>query len=247
MKKANPIITGTTGMVGKGVLLECLDSPLVEKVLVVNRRSIEMNHPKLKEVLVEDFFDLSLVEEDLAGYNACFFCAGVSAAGISKEKYHRLTYEMTVHFAEAVQRQNGEVVFTYVSGQGTSTAEDSRMHWANVKGKTENRLLEMFAEVYMFRPGYIQPIRGVKSATGWYNAMYVVFKPLYPILKKIAPNHLTDSVKVGRAMINVTAKGFGKKWLENRDINEAAALSHSQPTVRCPHLIGHLFIEYLHL
>ncbi|MEL7342309.1 MAG: NAD-dependent epimerase/dehydratase family protein, partial [Bacteroidota bacterium] len=191
------IITGTTGMVGKGALLECLDDPKVEAVLVVNRRSLEMNHPKLKEIIHKDFLDISAIREELAGYDACFFCLGISAASVSKEDYYRITHDLTIHWAETLVALNSEMTFIYVSGEGTDSKESSRSNWANVKGKTENELLEMpFKQKYMFRPGYIQPQRGIRSATPLYNAMYVIFKPLYPILKAIFGKAITSTTEL---------------------------------------------------
>lgn len=217
--KLKAIVTGATGMVGRGVLLECLDHPDVEEVLMINRSSLDMQHPKLKEVLHRDFYDLSDVKEQLQGYNACFFCLGVSALGLSEEDYHRVTYDLTTHFAETVINPN--MVFTYVSGQGTDSTEKGRMMWARVKGKTENALLAMpFRAAYMFRPGVILPKRGIKSKTGWYNTMYNIFRPLFPLLEKLPS--ITDTTKVGKAMIEVALNGSDKKHLENKDINRLA-------------------------
>lgn len=217
--KLKVIITGTTGMVGKGVLLECLDHPDVSEVLVINRNSIDLKHPKLKEILHEDFFDLTPIKGQLQGYNACFFCLGVSAIGMSEEEYHHVTYDLTINFAEAVI--NPEMTFTYVSGEGTDSTEKGRMMWARVKGKTENKLLSMpFKAAYMFRPGAILPMRGVKSKTSWYNALYVVLRPLFPLIKKL--HSVTDSVKVGKAMIEVALHGSTKKHIDNKDINQLA-------------------------
>lgn len=218
------IITGTTGMVGKGVLLECLDSPVIEAVLVVNRRSIEMNHPKLKEVLHKDFLDISPIKAELAGYDACFFCMGISSAGISKEKYYSITHDLTIHWAETLVAQSPEMTFCYVSGEGTDSTESSRMSWANVKGKTENDILAMpFKNKYMFRPGFIQPMRGIRSATPLYNVLYTIFKPLYPILKRLFGNSITNTTAIGLAMIKVQQQGFEKPHLHTKDINLLAA------------------------
>lgn len=216
--KLKVIITGTTGMVGKGVLLECLDHPDVEEVLVVNRSSLDMEHPKLKEIIHKDFHDLSAIKEELQGYNACFFCLGVSAAGMSEEKYIHLTYDLTKHFAETVV--NPEMTFTYVSGSGTDPK--GNMMWARVKGNTEEMLLDMpFKHAYMFRPGIILPMRGVKSKTSWYNAAYVILRPLFPFLQKLPS--VTNSIKVGKAMIYIALHPTKKKFLENKDINKLAA------------------------
>lgn len=221
--KINAIITGSTGMVGKGVLLECLDSPKVESVLVINRKPVGIRHEKLKEIIHADFYDLSPVEEQLKGYNACYFCLGVSSFQMQEADYTKVTHDLTLHFAETVLRMNPQMTFTYVSGVGTDSSEKSRTMWARVKGKTENDLLAMpFKAAYMFRPGYIQPMKGIKSATKLYNALYVVFKPLYPLLKAISPNGITSTVQIGQAMINVTAEAFPSKILHSQEINGLA-------------------------
>jgi len=221
--KIKAIITGSTGMVGKGVLLECLDSPKVESVLVVNRKAVGIQHPKLKEIIHADFYDLNAIKKQMQGYNACYFCLGVSAFRMSEADYTKVTHDLTLHFAETVLRINPEMIFTYVTGVGTDSSEKSRTMWARVKGKTENDLLAMpFKAAYMFRPGFIQPMKGIQSATKLYNAIYVVFKPLYPLLKAIAPNAITSTVQMGQAMINVTTEGYRSKILHSREINELA-------------------------
>lgn len=217
--KLRVIITGTTGMVGKGVLLECLDHPDVAEVLIINRSTVGFNHPKLKEILHSDFYDLSPIEDELKGYNACFFCLGVSAAGMSEEKYTDVTYNLTKHFAETVI--NPEMTFIYVSGAGTDSTEKGSMMWARVKGRTENMLLDMpFKQAFMFRPGIILPMRGVKSKTALYNAAYIILRPFFPLIKKLPS--ATDTIKVGKAMINVALHGSDKTHLENKDINKLA-------------------------
>jgi len=223
--KIRAIITGSTGMVGKGVLLECLDSPIVESVLVINRKTIGIKHEKLTEITHTDFYDLSPVEAQLKGYNACYFCLGVSSFRMSEADYTKVTHDLTLHFAETVLRMNRGMTFTYVSGVGTDSSEKSKTMWARVKGRTENDLLKMpFKAAFMFRPGFIQPMKGIKSATKLYNAIYVVFKPLYPLLKAISPNGITSTVQLGLAMINVTLEGHEKKVLHAKEINELAAL-----------------------
>lgn len=213
------IITGATGMVGKGVLLECLDHPAISEVLLVNRAPVGIQHDKLKEVIHKDFFDLSAVKEQLQGYDACFFCLGVSAVGMSEEQYHHITYDLTIHFAETVINPN--MTFCYVSGTGTDSSEQGRSMWARVKGKTENALLKMsFKAAYMFRPGLILPMKGIRSRTSWYNAAYAILRPFFPLMKRSAS--VTDTVRVGKAMINVALNGSDKTHLENKDINELA-------------------------
>ena len=221
--KIKVIITGATGMVGKGVLLECLDSDSIDSVLVINRRSIDMEHEKLKELILQDFYDLSPIEDQLKGYDACFFCLGTSAYRMSEEDYTKITYDLTLHFANILLNLNPEMTFCYVSGQGTDSTEKSRMMWANVKGKTENALLSMpFKKAYMFRPGFIQPMRGIKSSTKMYNTMYAIMKPFVPLLKLFFSNSMTNTDRVGKAMINSVTIGYDKTYLDNKDINQLA-------------------------
>ena len=160
--KIKAIITGSTGMVGKGVLLECLESPHVESVLVINRHSVDLKHEKLKEIIHTDFQDLSAIEEQLTGYNTCYFCLGVSAAGMSEKDYSRITYDLTLNFAQTLLKLNPELTFCYISGAGTDSSEKGRMMWARVKGKTENALLALpFKAAYMLRPAFIQPMKDI--------------------------------------------------------------------------------------
>lgn len=216
--KINAIITGTTGMVGKAVLLECLEHPQVESVLIINRTSIGLNHPKLKEVIHANFFDLTSIQEQLKGYNTCFFCLGVSSMGMSEEEYHKYTYELTTNFATTFLAQNSDSNFIYVSGTGTDSSEKGKVMWARVKGKTENALLSIpFKHVYMFRPGMILPEKGVKSKVKLYNVLYVVFSPINFLFRKM--KSVTTSTRLGQAMINAVLKGYEKKHLENIDMN----------------------------
>jgi len=222
--KLKVIIIGSTGMVGKGVLLECLDSPEVESILVINRRTLDIKIDKISEIILEDFFDLTSVQEKLRGYHACFFCLGVSAFGMSETDYTHITYDLTIKFANSLLKINPGISFCYVSGQGTDSSENSRIMWARVKGLTENALLAMpFSKSYMFRPGFIQPMKGIKSSTKMYNVLYAVFKPLYPLLKFIFPKLITSTVQVGKAMINSIVFGYDKIHLDNNDINQLAA------------------------
>ncbi|NNC94080.1 MAG: epimerase [Chitinophagales bacterium] len=224
----NVIITGSTGMVGKGVLFECLDSDLVQNVLVVNRRPLGIEHAKLKEILVPDFLsiggDASLQFSD---YDACFFCMGVSAFGLSEEEYRRITYDMTINFARIFHSVNPNAQFIYVTGEGTDSSESGNIMWARVKGKTENDILSMgFKHAYMFRPGYIQPMRGIKSKTKLYNSLYVVAKPLFPIIKALAGDKVTTTEAVGKAMINAVRFGYSENIIHSKDINELASLKN---------------------
>jgi nucleoside-diphosphate-sugar epimerase len=216
------IITGTTGMVGKGVLLECIDADNIEQILLVNRKSANIFHPKVKEVLVNDFFDLSGIKEELKNHNACFFCLGITSIGQSEEDYTKITYDLTLNFANSFIEFNKQSVFCYVSGTGTDSSEKGRSMWARVKGRTENSLLKMpFKAAYMFRPGYIQPLRGIKSKTQWYTAIYAVFKPIYTALKHF-PSTATNTTNMGLAMINTADGKYKKTILDNIDINELA-------------------------
>ena len=217
--KIRAIITGATGMIGKGVLLECLDHHDVEQVLAITRRPLDIQHPKLINVIHSDFMDLSAIRDQLTGYNACFFCLGVSATGMSESEYDQVTRQLTLNFAETALMQNPDITFCYISGAGTDSTEGGRMMWARVKGKTENQLLAMpFKKAYMFRPAFIQPMKGIRSSTKLYNVMYDIMRPFYPIIKKF-PKYSTTTVKLGDALINAASMGYEKKILESRDIN----------------------------
>lgn len=206
-------------MIGKGLLLECLDSPEVESVLVINRQPVGLQHEKLTEVIHADFYNLDPIKEQLTGFNTCFFCLGVSAAGLSEKEYNQITYELTVNFAGTVLGLNPDITFCYISGAGTNSAEKGGMMWARVKGKTENALLAMpFKKAYMFRPGFIQPMKGIRSKTKLYNNIYSVMKYLYPLLKKL-PGYVTSTDRLGQAMLKVALEGYDKSILESRDIN----------------------------
>jgi len=213
--KIKAIITGATGMVGEGVLHECLKHPDIESVLIINRKPCEVKHEKIKEIIHKDFFDLSSIEEQLKGYNACYFCAGVSSVGKKEEEYTHITYNLTVNFANTLIKLNPDMTFCYVSGVGTDNTEKGRSMWARVKGKTENDLLKLpFKAAYMFRPGYIQPTKGLKNT---YKA-YKFFAPLYPVIKLLFSKYATTLREIGLAMINVTMYGSEKKLLECKDI-----------------------------
>jgi uncharacterized protein YbjT (DUF2867 family) len=213
------IITGSTGMVGQAVLIECLESDQVDSVLLINRTSLNRSHPKLKELLLPDFMDIGSLKEQLTGLDACFYCMGVSALGMSEADYTRITYDTTELFAKVLFDQNPGMTFNYVSGMGTDGTEKGRSMWARVKGKTENRILSMgFRDAYAFRPGLILPEKGVRSKTKWYNTLYVVLSPLMPLLKKISSS--SPSSLVGQAMINSVLFKQEKKVLEPKDINQ---------------------------
>ena len=214
------ILFGATGMVGQGVLRECLLDPDVESVLAIVRNSSLPQHNKLREIVQHDLFDLSAIEARLSGCDACFFCLGVSAVGMKEEAYRRLTYDLTISAATVLANHNPAVTFIYVSGAGTDSTERGRIMWARVKGRTENALLQMrFKAVYLFRPAYIQPLYGARTKTAWYGTFYAVVRPFYPLLKALFPNYVTSTECVGHAMLKVTKHGFLKPVLENRDIN----------------------------
>jgi uncharacterized protein YbjT (DUF2867 family) len=221
--RVRALVFGANGMVGSGVLLECLEDPRVESVLEIGRRSSGRKHPKLRELVHRDLFDLSAVAEELRGYDACFYCLGVSSAGLSEEEYRRVTYGLTVAVVDVLVQENPDLTICFVSGQGTDGSGSGRAMWARVKGEAENYLLALPQEAYMFRPGYIQPMKGVRSRTRLYHAVYTVVGPLYPVFKRLFPGGVTTTVAVGKAMINAVTLGASKRILETRDINELAA------------------------
>jgi len=216
----NVALFGASGMVGAGALLECLADPRVESVLVVTRTATGRTHPKIREVLHPDFFDYTTLQTAFASCDACFFCLGVSAIGMSEAAYSHLTYELTVAAATTMVAANPKMTFCYISGVGTDSTEHGRTMWARVKGKTENALLALpFKAAFMFRPGYIQPVEGVRSKTGWYQAVYNVLAPTYPLLRRLFPGSVTTTASLGRALIRVAASGYPKSILHARDIN----------------------------
>ena len=219
----NIIITGATGMVGKAVLIECLSCNEIKNILVINRNPIDLKHQKLTEIIHRDFTSFSSIKNRLAGYHACFYCMGVSALGLNEKQYTDITYNTTKALAEILVELNPNMVFNYVSGTGTDGTAQGRIMWARVKGKTENMILEMgFKDAYAFRPGFILPVKGVKSKTRWYNAFYQLTRPLFPLLRKW--KLVTLSSSIGLAMINTLSHPQSKKHLENADINILAAI-----------------------
>ena len=215
------ILFGATGMVGQGVLRECLVDSGIESVLVVGRSPLRVPpQPKLREILHQDFTDYSDIEPQLTGYDACFFCLGVSSIGMEAERYRHLTYDITLAAARTLSRLNSQMVFVYVTGRGTDSTEQGALMWARVKGKTENDLLKLpFKAAYMFRPAGIQPLHGVRSKMAWAQAIYVGAAPLLSLLNRVAPKYMTTTQKVGRAMIKVARDGYPKAVLESDDIN----------------------------
>jgi uncharacterized protein YbjT (DUF2867 family) len=217
------ILFGATGMVGQGVLRECLADPDVEKVLVVGRSALERSDPKLEEILHRDALDYGSIADRLGGYDACFYCLGVSAAGMSEADYRKITLDATLAAARVLVKTNPEMTFVYVSGAGTDSSEKGSSMWARIKGETENRLLELpFRRKLMFRPGYIQPLHGIKSKTRLYRVAYAIGAPLYPLIKALAPNAASTTEIVGRAMLAAAKKGAPKEVLEVTDINALA-------------------------
>ena len=218
------IVFGATGMIGQGVLRECLLDGGVERVLAVGRAPTGQKHDKLVELVHADLFDLSPIEQKLSGYDACFFCLGVSAAGMSEAAYTRVTYELTLAVANTLARLNPAMTFVYVSGTGTDGSERGRSMWARVKGRTENALMRLpFKAAYMFRPGFVQPRNGIVSKTRLYRVIYSLVGWMYPVWKLLFPGFVTTTDQVGRAMLNVARGGAPAAVLENRDINAAAA------------------------
>jgi uncharacterized protein YbjT (DUF2867 family) len=213
--KINAIVTGATGMVGEGVLHECLRHPDVESVLVIGRRPCGVSHPRLKEIVHSDFYNITSIQDQLAGYNACFFCLGVSSIGMNEEKYSKLTFDLSTHVAGVLLKQNPDLVFCYVSGSGTDSTEKGRTMWARVKGRTENTLLNMgFKKAFMFRPGFMKPTPGLKNVLKFYGAVLW----MYPLLRGLFPGFVSTLSELGLAMINSVRKGYPKQVLEVRDI-----------------------------
>ena len=213
------IITGATGMVGEGVLLECLADPRVGRVLVINRKPAGVVHPKLTEVVHADFHDLSAIESRLAGYDACFFCLGVSSIGMSETDYRRVTYDLTVHVGQTLVRLNPEMTFCYITGAGTDSTAHGGVMWARVKGATENELLRLFKRAAMFRPGMMRATPGQNNLKVWYHALAWI----YPVGRALWPAAFCTLQEVGQAMINAATAGSAKRVLEVPDIVALAA------------------------
>ncbi|RXK85677.1 NAD-dependent epimerase/dehydratase family protein [Filimonas effusa] len=208
------IITGATGMVGEGVLMECLQNPDVESVLIINRKASGFSHPKLHEIVHRDFFDLEPIAAQLSGYNACYFCLGISSLGISQEEYKRTTFDLTMNFARLLAKYNPDMTFCYVSGAGTDSSEKGRIAWARIKGATENALAELFPAAYMFRPGFMKPTEGQKNIKSFFR--WIAW--MYPLGRKLFPGGFCTLKEVGLAMINVVNKGYPRRIIEVKDI-----------------------------
>lgn len=217
----NVLVFGATGMIGQGVLRECLLDPGVQSVAAVGRAPSGRLHPKLREILHGNFTDFAAIESRLTGFDACFFCLGVSSAGLNEEQYTRITYDITLGAAETLARLSPAMTFIYISGQGADGTEHGRVMWARIKGRTENALLRLpFKTVCSFRPGVIVPRYGARSRTGWYRALYTATRPLLSILRRALPNQILATDEIGRAMLLVARNGAPEPILESRDIRE---------------------------
>ncbi|WP_250007093.1 epimerase [Actinoplanes sp. M2I2] len=210
------VIFGSTGMVGQGVLRESLVAPDVEQVLAVIRTPTGVSHPRLREVKLEDFADLTPIIDELRGYDACFYCLGVSSVGLDEAAYTRVSYDYPMAAARTFAGLDPQTTFVYVSGAGTNVR--GRQMWARVKGRAERDIIELLPNGYAFRPGLIQPTRGVRSKTGWYNAIYTAAGPLIPLLERIAPKYVTTTDRVGQAMLRAARVGFPDHIVENADL-----------------------------
>jgi len=217
----NVILFGATGMVGQGVLRECLLDPDVRSVLSIGRSPTGQQHPKLRELVHKDLLNYSAIESRLSGFDACFFCLGVSSGGRKEADYERVTYGLTLAAAETLSRVNPGMTFIYVSGAGTDSSERGRVMWARVKGRTENALLRLPLKAYMFRPGLIQPLDGIKSKTPAYRILYGLAKPLLPLVRWAFPNQVLSTREIGQAMLAVAKRGYGKRIMETVDIRAA--------------------------
>jgi len=212
------IVFGATGMIGQGVLRECLLDGGVEQVLSIGRTPTGRQHRKLRDLVWTNLYDLSGMEPELRGFDACFFCLGVSAVGMTEEQYTRVTYDLTMAVASVLSRINPEMTFVFVSAAGASSEETGAM-WARVRGRTENALFRLPLRAYVFRPGLIRPLHGIKSRTRLYNAVYVTMAPVMPLLERLFPGHVTTTEQIGRAMMRVARDGFPRKVLHTIDIN----------------------------
>jgi uncharacterized protein YbjT (DUF2867 family) len=216
------IVFGASGMVGQGVLRECLLDPDVTEVLAVGRSPLGRTDPKLRELVHRDLYDLSDVADQLSGYDAGFFCLGVSSAGLSEADYRHVTYDLTLGVARVLAAKNPQMIFTYVSGEGTDSTGAGRTMWARVKGQTENALLELPFQAYMFRPGFIRPMHGERPKSRAYVIAYVLLRPLFPLVGKLLPNRSTTTERVGRAMLRVAKSGHPVRILPSTEINATA-------------------------
>ncbi len=214
------VLFGASGMVGQGVLRECLLDPDITAVLAIGRSPLGREREKVREIVRQDLFDYAPIEGQLRGYDTCFFCLGVSAAGMTETDYRHITYDLTIAAAQTLAKLNPNMAFIYISGAGTDGTESGRTMWARVKGQTENALCRLpFKAAYMLRPGYIQPLHGVKSKTNWYRAVYAIVSPIYPVLQTLFPKYVITTEQLGRAMIYVAKHGAPKQVLEVEHIH----------------------------
>jgi uncharacterized protein YbjT (DUF2867 family) len=213
------IIFGATGMVGQGTLRECLLASDVDEVITVVRTPTGVRHPKLREVTLADFADLTPIESELTGADACFYCLGISSVGVDEQTYTRVSYDYPMAAARTLAKINPDLTFVYVSGASTNV--DSRQMWARVKGRTEKAIIDLLPNGYAFRPGFIQPTYGAKSKTGWYNTVYAIVAPLVPLLARIAPGYVNTTDRLGRAMLHAARTGFPHHIVENRELRQA--------------------------
>jgi uncharacterized protein YbjT (DUF2867 family) len=219
----NILLFGATGMVGQGVLRECLLDPNVQLVETIGRTATNIQNPKLREIVHPDLWNYAAIESNLKNFNACFFCLGVGSAAMTEKDYEHVTYGITIAAAEALSRLNPKMVFIYVSGTGTDSSENGRMMWARVKGKTENALLHMpFVAAYMFRPGFIEPAHGEISRNKLYRVLFLLVKPLLPLLRRLLPNQILTTEQIACAMLNLVTRPYPKHILEIQDIRAAA-------------------------
>ena len=216
----NVVIFGATGMIGQGVLRECLQDPGVMRVLAIGRAATGIQHPKLRDLVHQDMWRYDAIEGQLAGFDACFFCLGVSSAGMAEADYERITFGIAIAAAETLARLNPSMTFVYVSGAGADSSEAGRIMWARVKGKTENAILRLpFKASYVFRPGVVQPVHGARSRTPAYRVLYAVAKPLLPVLRRVMPGYILTTEQFGRAMLTAVRRGAPKRVLESTDIS----------------------------
>jgi uncharacterized protein YbjT (DUF2867 family) len=216
------LIFGATGMVGRGVLLECLRDPGVELVVTLGRTSTDIRNPRLQEIVHRDLAQYAGMEDSLTGFDACFFCLGIASAGMKEADYARITYGYTIAAAEILSRLNPGMTFIFISGSGTDSSAKGRSMWARVKGRTENALLQLPLQAYMFRPGFIEPMDGIQSKTPMYRKFYTVLGPIFPLLRRALPNHVLSTRQIGQAMLNIARRGYAKRILEPNDIRAAA-------------------------
>ena len=232
----NVMIFGATGMVGQGALRECLNAQDVTQVLTVGRAATGQRHPKLKEIVHPSMSDWQAIEDRLTGFDACFFCLGVSVSGMTEADYTRLTYDLTLSVAQTLSRLNPQMTFVYVSGAGTDSSEQGRSMWARVKRRTENALLRLpFKAVFLFRPGVIQPLHGARSRTTWYRLFYAASRPVMPLLRALFPAYVLTTESIGQAMLTIARSGAPKPVLESQDIyrlSKSAAAPHSGSNAR---------------